>query len=126
MKVLQKVFQNFQNIAKRIAKLSQYCKKYYNTLKVLQKVLQHFQNFAISIAKFRNYSNTHCKTFEILQYLLQKFLKFAILIAKSQNIAISIENFQKYCNTLQYYWNNPCGQRNILVIIWEEVQQELR
>ena len=36
-----------------------------------------------------------------------KFLNFAILIAKSQNIAISIAKFQKYCNTLQYYWNHP-------------------
>ena len=37
-----------------------------------------------------------------------KFLNFAILIAKSQNIAISIAKFQKYCNTLQYYWNHSC------------------
>ena len=40
-----------------------------------------------------------------MQYLLQYFEIFAILIAKSQSIAKSIAKFQKYCNTLQYYWN---------------------
>ena len=29
-------------------------------------------------------------------------------IAKSSSIAISIVKFQKYCNILQYYWNQPC------------------
>ena len=37
---------------------------------------------------------------------MQNFKCIPILIAKSQSIA----KFQKYCNTLQYYWNHPCPQ----------------
>ena len=39
---------------------------------------------------------------------MQYFESIAILIAKSQSIAISIAKFQKYCNTLQFYWKHPC------------------
>ena len=37
---------------------------------------------------------------------MRYFESIAIPIAKSQSIAISIAKFQKYCNTLQYYWNH--------------------
>ena len=46
---------------------------------------------------------------------MQNFKSIAIFIAKSQSIVISIAKFQKYCNTLQYYWNHP----------EESVQQEI-
>ena len=37
---------------------------------------------------------------------MQYFENIVILIAKYQSIAISIAKFQKYYNTLQYYWNH--------------------
>ena len=39
---------------------------------------------------------------------MQYFESIAILITNSQSIA----KFQKYCNTLQYYWNHPCHSYN--------------
>ena len=76
MKVLQKVLQYFQRIAKIIPKCQKYYKKYCKIMKVLQYLMKNFESFTISIAKLKMYYNTYCK---------------------SQSIAVITAKFQKYC-----------------------------
>ena len=44
---------------------------------------------------------------------MQNFKSIVKNITKSQSIAIGIAKFQKYCNTLQYYWNHPCSDPSL-------------